>query len=103
MSLQVKKSTFFVLDFGFDIFNSVRGLHLKGDGFTRQSFDKNLHRCSLKRKSNMCQSDWGGPANVDITMNGNLNSSMLLTLVPVIYFVIRVNYQDTFNCYTTCF
>lgn len=58
MSLQVKTSTFFVLDFGFDIFNSVRGLHLKGDGFTRQSFDKNLHRCSLKRKREVCQSDW---------------------------------------------
>ncbi len=35
--------TFFVLDFGFDILDGVAGLHLEGDGFTRQRFHKNLH------------------------------------------------------------
>ena len=44
-------STFFVLDFGFDILDSVAGLHLEGDGFTRQCFHKNLHCCLLKKEA----------------------------------------------------
>jgi len=36
-----------VLDLGLDILDSVRGLHLKGDGFARQSLDENLHGCRL--------------------------------------------------------
>lgn len=42
------KSTFLVLDFGFDDVDGVTGLHIKGNGFTRQSFHKNLHLGSLK-------------------------------------------------------
>lgn len=37
-----RRLTFLVLDFSFDIFNTVRGLNLKRDGFPRQCFDKNL-------------------------------------------------------------
>ena len=37
-----------VLDLGLDILDSVRGLHLKGDGLSRQSLDENLHGCCLK-------------------------------------------------------
>ena len=35
--------TFFILNLGFHIFNSVRRLHLKGDSLTREGFYKNLH------------------------------------------------------------
>ena len=36
-----------VLDLSLDILDSVRGLHLKGDGLARQSLDENLHGCRL--------------------------------------------------------
>ena len=39
-----------VLDLSLDILDSVRGLHLKGDGLSRQSLDENLHGCCLKQK-----------------------------------------------------
>ena len=31
------------LDFGLDIVDCVRRLHLKGDGFAREGLDENLH------------------------------------------------------------
>ena len=33
----------FVLYFGFDVFDGVRGLHFKSDGFARKSLYKYLH------------------------------------------------------------
>ena len=42
-TLLVWRDTFFVLDFGFDILNGVRGFNFKGDGLASQSFDENLH------------------------------------------------------------
>jgi len=41
--LLVWGNAFLVLDLGFDIFNSVWGLHFQSDGFASQGFDKNLH------------------------------------------------------------
>ena len=42
----------FILDFWFDVVDSVRGLYLKGDGFTRQSLDEDLHySISIVQKS----------------------------------------------------
>jgi len=38
--------TFFVLDFSFDILNSIRGLNIKSDGFASQSLDEDLHTTS---------------------------------------------------------
>ncbi len=34
---------FFVLDFGLDVFDGIRSFNLKSDGFSGESFDKNLH------------------------------------------------------------
>jgi len=42
-TLLVWWDSFFVLDFGFDVVDRVRGLDFKGDGFTRQSLDEDLH------------------------------------------------------------
>merc|ERR1712158_108746 len=39
-------NAFLILDFGLDIFNGVRWLNLKGDSFSSQGFDKNLHTSS---------------------------------------------------------
>jgi len=44
--LLVGWDTFFVLDLGLDVLDGVRGLHLQGDGFASESFDKNLHSSS---------------------------------------------------------
>jgi len=46
-TLLVWGDSLLVLDLGLDIFDSVRGLHLKGDGLSRQSLDENLHGCCL--------------------------------------------------------
>ena len=35
-----------VLDLGLDVFDGVRGLHLKGDGLARQGLHENLHSAS---------------------------------------------------------
>ena len=42
-ALLVGWNSFFVLDFGLHIFNGVTRLHLEGDGFSSESFDKDLH------------------------------------------------------------
>jgi len=42
-TLLVWRDAFFVLDFGFDVVDGVGGLDFEGDGFTRQSFDEDLH------------------------------------------------------------
>jgi len=39
---------FFVLDFGFDVVDRVRGLYLEGDGFAREGLDEDLHVCGLR-------------------------------------------------------
>jgi len=36
----------FVLDLSFDIFDRVRWLHIKSDGFTSEGFDEDLHSSS---------------------------------------------------------
>ena len=42
-TLLVWRNTFFILDLSLDVFNSVCWLDLKGDCFTSESFDENLH------------------------------------------------------------
>ena len=42
-SLLIWWDTFFVLDLGFDVFDSVCWLNIKGDGLTSESLDENLH------------------------------------------------------------
>jgi len=42
-TLLVWWDSFFVLDFGLDIFDGVGSFHLKSDCLTRQGFDENLH------------------------------------------------------------
>merc|ERR1712025_1555613 len=50
--LLVWGNAFLILDFGLDIFNGVRWLNLKGDGFASQGLDKNLHT-STKTENQM--------------------------------------------------
>merc|ERR1712136_656348 len=45
-TLLIWRNTFFVLDLGFDIINCVLGFDFKGDGFTSQGFDEDLHTSS---------------------------------------------------------
>ena len=42
-SLLIRRDTFFVLDFCFHIFNSIRWFDLKSDGLTGEGFDEYLH------------------------------------------------------------
>jgi len=42
-TLLIWRNSFLVLDLGLDIFNGIWWLNLKGDGFTSQSFDEDLH------------------------------------------------------------
>merc|ERR1719335_1688673 len=42
-ALLIRGNAFLILNFGFDIIDRVRGLHVKGDGLTSQSFHENLH------------------------------------------------------------
>ena len=42
-TLLVRRNSLFILDLRFYIVDSVRRLDFEGDGFTRQSLDKNLH------------------------------------------------------------
>ena len=51
-TLLIGRDPFFVLDFGFDVVDGVRGLDLKGNGFTRQGLDEDLHySISIVQKS----------------------------------------------------
>merc|ERR1739844_383990 len=45
-SLLIWGNALLVLDLGLDVFDRVRSLDLKGDGFTGQGLDKNLHTSS---------------------------------------------------------
>jgi len=45
-TLLIWGNSFLILNFGLDIFNGVRWLDLKGDCFTCQGFDENLHSSS---------------------------------------------------------
>merc|ERR1719335_335487 len=42
-ALLIRRNAFLILNFGFDIIDRVRGLHVKGDGLASQSFHENLH------------------------------------------------------------
>merc|ERR1711959_657075 len=42
-TLLIGGNAFFVLDFGFDILDGVKSLHVEGDGLASQSLDENLH------------------------------------------------------------
>lgn len=42
-TLLIGWDTFFVLYFGFNIFDCVRRLYLEGNGLTRKGFHENLH------------------------------------------------------------
>ena len=44
-SLLIRWDTFFVLDLGLDILNSVCWLNIEGNSFACKSFDENLHFC----------------------------------------------------------
>ena len=45
-SLLIWWNSFLILDFGFDILNGVSWLNIKGDGFTSESLDEDLHTSS---------------------------------------------------------
>ena len=45
-SLLIWRDSFLVLDLGFDIFNGIRLLNFKRDGFTSQGLDEDLHSTS---------------------------------------------------------
>ena len=45
-SLLIWWNSFLILDFGFDIFNGVCWLNIKGDGFTSEGLDEDLHSSS---------------------------------------------------------
>ena len=42
-TLLVWRNTFFVLDLSLDVFNSICRLNFKGDCFTSEGLDENLH------------------------------------------------------------
>ena len=42
-TLLIWRDTFFILDLSLDIFNGVCWLNFKGDGFTGEGFDEDLH------------------------------------------------------------
>jgi hypothetical protein len=48
-SLLVRWNAFFILNFGFYIFNGIRSLNVKGNGFASQSLNKNLHTTSQSK------------------------------------------------------
>ena len=45
-SLLVWWNSFLILNFGFDIFNGISWLNIKGDGFTSEGLDEDLHSSS---------------------------------------------------------
>jgi len=44
-SLLIGRDSFFVLDFGLDVFDGVGWLDFEGDGFPGEGFHENLHGC----------------------------------------------------------
>merc|ERR1711899_544426 len=44
--LLIRRDTFFVLNFGFDVLDGIRSLNLKGDGLACKGLDENLHPSS---------------------------------------------------------
>merc|ERR1712168_1001386 len=48
-TLLIGRNSFLVLDFSFHIFDRITRLDLEGDGFTRESFYKNLHLENLNK------------------------------------------------------
>ena len=44
-SLLIGRDTFLVLDLSLDVFNSVRGLDIKGDGLSGKGLNEDLHDC----------------------------------------------------------
>jgi len=45
-SLLIWRDSFFVLNFGFDIFNGVGGFNIQCDGLTSEGLDEDLHSTS---------------------------------------------------------
>ena len=45
-SLLIRRDSFFVLDFSFNVLNGVWGFDIKGDGFSSEGLDKDLHSTS---------------------------------------------------------
>jgi hypothetical protein len=45
-SLLIGWDSFLVLDFSLDVFNSVGGFHIEGDGLSSQGLDEDLHTSS---------------------------------------------------------
>merc|ERR1711963_451797 len=45
-TLLIRRNAFFILNFGLDIFDSVRSFDLESDGLASQCLDKNLHASS---------------------------------------------------------
>jgi hypothetical protein len=41
-TLLIRRDSFLVLDLGLDIVNSIRWLHIKGDGLSSEGLDENL-------------------------------------------------------------
>jgi len=50
-SLLVRWDSLLILDFGLDIVDGVRRLHLKGDGLPREGLDEDLHLQVVRRVS----------------------------------------------------
>ena len=48
-SLLVRRDPLFVLNFGFNILDGIRRLHLEGDGLARERLHKNLHGQRFER------------------------------------------------------
>ena len=55
--LLVGRNSLLILDLGLDIFDSVGGLYLEGNGLTRQSLDENLHGERLFTSKNYFQKE----------------------------------------------
>merc|ERR1719232_2336932 len=53
-TLLIRRNSFFVLDFGFDVLDGVRGFDLQSDGFAGQGLDEDLH--STAKTKNQMQS-----------------------------------------------
>jgi len=53
--LLIRRDSFFVLNLSFDVLNGVARLNLKGDGFSSESFDKDLHATSQPEDQMKCR------------------------------------------------
>lgn len=51
-TLLIGRDALLVLDFRLDIFDSVRGLDLEGDGLAGEGFHENLHRVAFLKQKN---------------------------------------------------